>query len=110
MKKSARVLLALVCVLLFAAAAGAETIKIGFNIPLTGDIPKVGEMAKQSAEMLKEQINAAGGLDVGGTKYQLEFVYVDNETKPESAVNAALKLIEGEIPQSRRRRTLRLRT
>ena len=96
MKKFARVLLTLVCVLLFAAAAGAETIKLGFNIPMTGDIPKVGEMAKYSAEMLKEQINAAGGLEVGGKKYTLEFVYVDNETKPESAVNAALKLIEGE--------------
>lgn len=96
MKNSARFFLTLLCVLFFAAAASAESIKIGFNIPLTGDIPKVGEMAKLSAEMLKEQINAAGGLEVGDTRYSLEFVYVDNETKPESAVNAALKLIEGE--------------
>jgi len=79
-----------------AAAFGADTIKIGFNIPLTGDIPKVGEMSKNAAEMLKEKINGAGGLDVGGKKYMLDFVYVDNEAKPESAVNAALKLIEGE--------------
>ena len=79
-----------------AAAFGADTIKIGFNIPLTGDIPKVGEMSKDAAEMLKEKVNGAGGLDVGGKKYKLEFVYVDNEAKPESAVNAALKLIEGE--------------
>lgn len=96
MKKFARVFLTMASVLLFVATAGAETIKLGFNIPLTGDIPKVGEMAKSAAEMLKEQVNAAGGLDVGGKKYNLEFVYVDNETKPESAVNAALKLIEGE--------------
>ncbi len=96
MKKFARVFLTMASVLLFAASGGAETIKLGFNIPMTGDIPKVGEMAKSAAEMLKEQINAAGGLDVGGKKYSLEFVYVDNETKPESAVNAALKLIEGE--------------
>ena len=96
MKKFARVFLTMASVLLFVATAGAETIKLGFNIPLTGDIPKVGEMAKSAAEMLKEQVNAAGGLDVGGKKYTLDFVYVDNETKPESAVNAALKLIEGE--------------
>ena len=32
-----------------AAAFGADTIKIGFNIPLTGDIPKVGEMSKNAA-------------------------------------------------------------
>ena len=77
-----------------AAAFGADTIKIGFNIPLTGDIPKVGEASKFAAEMLKEDINGAGGLEVGGQKYQLEFVYEDNESKAESAVNVALKLIE----------------
>ena len=79
-----------------AAAFGADTIRIGFNIPITGDVPKIGEMSKNAAEMLKDKINKAGGLDVGGKKYQLEFIYVDNESKPESAVNAALKLIEGE--------------
>ncbi|MFV0347515.1 MAG: ABC transporter substrate-binding protein [Halodesulfovibrio sp.] len=82
-------------VLLFAAQAiAADTIKIGFNIPLTGDIPKVGEASKFAAEMLKEDINGAGGLDVGGKKYMLDFIYEDNESKAESAVNVALKLIE----------------
>jgi branched-chain amino acid transport system substrate-binding protein len=71
----------------------SNTIKVGFNLELTGDIPKVGEASKFAAEMLKEDINAAGGLDVGGKKYKLEFVYQDNEAKAESAVNAALKLI-----------------
>ncbi|WP_459924876.1 ABC transporter substrate-binding protein [Desulfatiferula olefinivorans] len=71
-----------------------DTIKIGFNIPLTGDIPKIGEESKFAAEMLKEDINGQGGLAVGGKKYMLEFVYEDNESKAESAVTAALKLIE----------------
>lgn len=95
MKKLLVALLALAFVFP-AAAFGADTLKIGFNIPLTGDIPKVGEMSKDAAELLKEKINGAGGLAVGGKKYMLDFVYVDNEAKPESAVNAALKLIEGE--------------
>jgi len=84
------------CALLLAAGSAwaADTIKIGFNIPLTGDIPKVGEMSKEAGEMLKADINGAGGLDVGGTKYMLEFVYEDNEAKAESAVTTALKLIE----------------
>ncbi len=75
-------------------ALGADTIRIGFNIPLTGDIPKVGESSKFAAEMLKEDINAKGGLEVGGKKYPLEFIYEDNEAKAESAVTTALKLIE----------------
>ena len=81
-------------VLLFAGLAFGKTIKIGFNIPLTGDIPKVGESSKFAAEMLKEEINSQGGLEVGGEKYKLEFIYEDNENKAESAVAAALKLIE----------------
>lgn len=95
MKK--RLLTALVgcsAMLLAGTAMAADTIKIGFNIPMTGDIPKVGEASKFSAEMLKEDINGAGGLEVGGKKYMLEFVYEDNEAKAESAVTTALKLIE----------------
>lgn len=71
----------------------ATTIKIGFNIPLTGDIPKVGEGSKYAGEMLKERINKAGGLKVGNKNYLLEFVYQDNEAKAESATAVALKLI-----------------
>jgi branched-chain amino acid transport system substrate-binding protein len=74
----------------------AKTIKIGFNLPLTGDIPEVGEGSKNAAEMYLKDINDAGGLEVGGQKYMLEFVYMDNESKAESATNVALKLIEQE--------------
>lgn len=80
--------------LIAGAAFATDTIKIGYNIPMTGDIPKVGEASKYSAEMLKADINGAGGLEVGGKKYMLEFVYEDNEAKAESAVVTALKLIE----------------
>ncbi|MBC16651.1 Leucine-, isoleucine-, valine-, threonine-, and alanine-binding protein [Pseudodesulfovibrio profundus] len=86
------ILSALIC----APAFAADAIKIGFNLPLTGDIPEVGDGSKKAAEMYLEDINAQGGLEVGGTKYPLEFVYMDNESKAESAVNVALKLIEQE--------------
>ncbi len=95
MRRAATLLLTLSLGLLLALpAVAADTIRIGFNIPLTGDIPKVGESSKFAAEMLKEDINGAGGLEVGGKKYKLEFIYEDNEAKAESAVTAALKLIE----------------
>jgi branched-chain amino acid transport system substrate-binding protein len=70
-----------------------DVVKVGFNIPLTGDIPKVGEASKYAAEMLKEEVNGKGGLQVGDKKYPLEFIYVDNESKAESATAVALKLI-----------------
>jgi len=75
------------------AVWSADTISIGFNIPLTGDAPKVGECSKYAAEIRIAEINGAGGLKVGDKSYRLEFIYVDNESKAESATAAALKLI-----------------
>jgi len=91
--------LMLVCSAFLLAGCGedkVQTIKIGFNLPLTGDIPEVGEGSKNAAEMYLKDINDAGGLEVGGTKYPLQFVYMDNESKAESATNVALKLIDQE--------------
>ncbi len=70
-----------------------NTIKIGFNIELTGDIPKAGEASKLAGEMLRERINSKGGVKVGNKSYQLEFIYQDNEAKAEFAAAAAMKLI-----------------
>jgi branched-chain amino acid transport system substrate-binding protein len=75
------------------AQAAEETIVIGVNAPLTGDIPKVGEGSKFSAEMWLDDINEAGGLEVGGVKYPVELVIEDNESKAESATKANTKLI-----------------
>ena len=75
------------------AWAKAKTIKIGINAPITGDIPKVGEGSKFAAQMWLSDIEAAGGLDVGGKKYPVELVIEDNEAKAESAVKANTKMI-----------------
>jgi branched-chain amino acid transport system substrate-binding protein len=70
-----------------------KTIKVGINAPLTGDIPKVGEGTKYAAQMWLEDINSAGGLEVGGKKYPVELVIEDNESKAESAVKVNTKMI-----------------
>jgi len=75
------------------AVARVQTIKIGINAPITGDIPKVGEGSKYAARMWLEDIKAAGGLEVGGKKYPVEIVIEDNESKAESAVKVATKMI-----------------
>ncbi|MDR2312995.1 MAG: ABC transporter substrate-binding protein [Spirochaetaceae bacterium] len=90
--------LALCALALIAGLTGCapkeQVIKIGFSIPLTGDSPMVGEGSKNTGEIIKEQINGAGGLEVGGKKYLLEFVYLDNELKAESAVQTVTRLID----------------
>ena len=70
-----------------------QTIKVGINAPITGDIPKVGEGTKFAAQMWLEDVMAAGGLEVGGKKYPVELVIEDNEAKAESAVTANTKMI-----------------
>jgi branched-chain amino acid transport system substrate-binding protein len=96
MKKTALMLSLLIASALILGACGQAapaTIKIGVNAPLTGDIPKVGEGTKYAAEMWQQSINSAGGLDIGGKKYQVELVIEDNESKAESAVAANTKMI-----------------
>ncbi|MGD9212618.1 MAG: ABC transporter substrate-binding protein [Desulfobacteraceae bacterium] len=77
-----------------AFSAGSEkVIKIGFNIPLTGDNPDVGASSKNAAQMyLKKNPK----IEVGGASYTLKFVYDDNEFKAESAVKVNTKLITEE--------------
>ncbi len=74
-------------------AAYGGVIKIGNNAPITGANPKVGEGAKYTLNMWVEDIEEAGGLDVGGVKYKVEVIHEDNEYKAESASAAATKLI-----------------
>jgi branched-chain amino acid transport system substrate-binding protein len=80
--------------LLFSPVAwcAGDTLKIGFSIPLTGDIPKVGESSKFAAEIYKAEVNAAGGIKVGDKAYKLDFLYEDDESKAESATSTVLKL------------------
>ena len=75
------------------AWGATPSIMIGFNIPLTGDNPDVGASSKNAAEMY---LKKNPSIDVGGKKYQLKFLYEDNEYKAESAVKANTKLITAE--------------
>ncbi|MCL4560743.1 MAG: ABC transporter substrate-binding protein [Chloroflexi bacterium] len=74
-------------------AAGANTIPIGGIGELTGDIPAVGASFKNAAEMAVKEVNDAGGLDVGGKKYQIQLFIEDNAGKADQSASAATKLI-----------------
>jgi len=68
-------------------------LKVGVNAEITGAIPTVGEACVAGAELARDEINAAGGVEIGGQKYKIVLVIEDNENKPESAAAAARKLI-----------------
>jgi branched-chain amino acid transport system substrate-binding protein len=96
-KLACLVMVSCVAALCFSTSAWSlgrkATIKVGLNAPMTGDIPKVGEGTKYAAEMWLEDVEKAGGIEVGGTKYPVEVILEDNESKAESAVKANTKLI-----------------
>ncbi len=71
----------------------AQTIKVGVIAELTGDIPAVGASCKNAAEMAVQEINDAGGLEVGGKKYKVELYIEDNAGKADQSASAAQKLI-----------------
>ena len=71
----------------------AGEIYIGVIAPLTGDIPKVGQSTVEAAQMAVDQINAQCGLTIDGESYEVIIIVEDNESKAESSVAVATRLI-----------------
>jgi branched-chain amino acid transport system substrate-binding protein len=95
-KKALCILVLYVGVCGIVAAAGQNegpTIKVGVVAELTGDIPAVGASCKNAAEMAAKEVNDAGGLEVGGTKYKISLFIEDNAGKADQSASAAQKLI-----------------
>ena len=76
-----------------AASAHAETLKIGLIGPLTGPGAAWGFAAKGSMQTLASEVNAKGGLEVGGKKYTVEIVAYDDQYKAAEAVAAYNRMI-----------------
>jgi ABC-type branched-subunit amino acid transport system substrate-binding protein len=68
----------------------AKETNIGVLIPLTGELGAFGKPWQQAADLAIEEANATGALP-GGTK--LKAVVADDETNPETAVEAARRMI-----------------
>src|SRR3970040_1090529 len=84
------------CVLIAAAAAPAfaQDIRIGYAISRTGPIA-IGAQITQEPNyiMWAEQVNAAGGLNVGGKKRKVELIGFDDRSEPETMVRTYEKLM-----------------
>ncbi len=70
----------------FRSSSIAQTFKIGAVVPLTGRFAALGAQVKTGYEIAVQQINAGGGVDVGGKKLQLELVMLDDESDPTKTV------------------------
>jgi len=71
----------------------AAEIKIGAPLALTGSLADEAKKQDVVWKMWLEKVNAAGGIDVGGTKYKVQLVQYDYQSDGQRAAQLAEKLI-----------------
>ncbi len=74
----------------------AGEIYIGVIASLTGDRPKVGQSTVDAAQLVVDEVNAECGIEIDGENYEVLYLAEDSESKGESAVAAATRLIVDE--------------
>lgn len=86
MQRSRRLLRLVLCALVVLVVAhpvpvraADNVIKFGVSTPLSGPAAPWGIPHKQAIELVFDEINAKGGLEVGGKKYKLEVVAYDHK-------------------------------
>jgi branched-chain amino acid transport system substrate-binding protein len=100
-------LLALLAVILVAACAPTEEqsqstgdgeipdeVLVGATLPLTGEEADVGAYFKEGYELAFEEINDAGGLQLGGQKVPVRLQLLDDTTNQQTAANLGQKLVD----------------
>lgn len=92
----------LACLMLFAgspvlaAEKGANVIRVGALLELSGGAAAWGIATLRGWEIMTDKINAMGGIKVGGKQYQLELVKADNKSNVDTSLSQANKMIFNE--------------
>ena len=72
---------------------GSGPIVLGTTLPLTGPLGVFGPVIQAAYEQAVTDINAAGGVKVGGTSRQLKLVVKDNKSDPTEVTSTARTLV-----------------
>jgi branched-chain amino acid transport system substrate-binding protein len=75
------------------AAQAQEVMKLGVIAPLSGTGAGWGLALRAGAELAADDVNAKGGLDVGGKKYKITVIPYDDHYKGADAADAANRLV-----------------
>lgn len=80
-------------------AAAQDVINIGYTGPLSGGAALYGKNVLSGIEMAVNEMNAAGGVEIGGKTYKINLVALDDKYSPaEAAVNARRLAQEHKTP------------
>ncbi len=75
------------------AMAANEKLKIGVLGVMSGPAASWGLVNRYCAEARANMINEAGGFEIGGKKYDIEIVSIDDRNDPKLAVSGAERLV-----------------
>jgi branched-chain amino acid transport system substrate-binding protein len=82
-------LVAAVFAISWTGSSSAEDIVIGYTGPLSGPAAEYGQDILSGVDMAVKDVNAAGGMMVGGKKYTFKLEKLDDRVDPTQAVNNA---------------------
>jgi branched-chain amino acid transport system substrate-binding protein len=76
---------------------GGDVIRIGHVAPLSGGDAHLGKDNENGARLAADEINAAGGVKVGGKTYKVEILGEDDKSDPKEGTLAAQKLVDAGV-------------
>lgn len=76
-----------------AASASDAAITLGATLSLTGSLGSIGSVQEAGYQQYVSDVNAKGGLNVGGKQRKLRLVVLDNRSDPTTASQQASELI-----------------
>lgn len=79
------------------SSGGGDTVKIGHAAPLTGNIAHLGKDNEYGVKMAIDEINEAGGADIGGKKVKFELVSEDDQADPKTATTVAQRFVDQKV-------------
>ena len=74
-------------------ATSSRPITLGTSLPLTGPLAPLGQILKVGYDQAIADLNADGGLAVGGSKRSVNLVVLDNRSDPSAAGEQTRELI-----------------
>ncbi len=74
--------------------SGEQVVNIGFSGPLSGGAAFYGENVLNGLRMAVDEINKAGGVDVGGTKATFKLEALDDKYLPNETATNARRLVQ----------------
>jgi branched-chain amino acid transport system substrate-binding protein len=78
------------------SSSSSGPIRLGASIPLSGPLASFGAFEKWGYQHAVDQVNAAGGISIGGKKRKVQLTLLDDQTDPNRTVNNVTRLITSE--------------